>query len=152
MRLDTDPFPANVNVINFEEMKVLVHPDQADTTKGKSVIVSDEPRVRMLKPRNPEPGKWKVNQWPGPCHRVKSTSYMLLEKYTRQPGPSVFRRLGASCSSIPQTSMQYMCGGTLLVLAWCVGVGTLQVSVHHPNAETGKGLHGERARRSGSLW
>jgi hypothetical protein len=61
MRLDTDPFPANVNVIDFDGKKVLVHLEQADTTKGESVIVTDEPRVRMLKPRNPELGKWKVN-------------------------------------------------------------------------------------------
>jgi hypothetical protein len=35
MKLDTDPFPAIVNMINFEEVKVLVHPDQADSTRGK---------------------------------------------------------------------------------------------------------------------
>jgi hypothetical protein len=27
MKLDTDPFPANVNTVNFEEVKVLVHPE-----------------------------------------------------------------------------------------------------------------------------
>jgi hypothetical protein len=32
MKLDTDPFPANVNTINFDEVKVLVHPEQADST------------------------------------------------------------------------------------------------------------------------
>jgi hypothetical protein len=67
MKLDTDPFPANVNTINFEEVKVLVHPEQADSTRGKNVVVSDEPRPRMLKPRSPESGVWKVNQrrWTG---------------------------------------------------------------------------------------
>jgi hypothetical protein len=30
-----DPFLANVNMINFEENKVLVRTSQADTTKGK---------------------------------------------------------------------------------------------------------------------
>jgi hypothetical protein len=35
MRLDTDPFLANVNVIDFEGKKVLVRPSQADTMKGK---------------------------------------------------------------------------------------------------------------------
>jgi hypothetical protein len=39
MKLDTDPFPAIVNMINFEEVKVLVHPDQADSTRGKNVVV-----------------------------------------------------------------------------------------------------------------
>jgi hypothetical protein len=48
-------------MINFEKKKALVCSSQADTTKGKNVIMSDEPRVRMLKPRSPEPGEWKVN-------------------------------------------------------------------------------------------
>jgi predicted double-glycine peptidase len=74
MRLDTDPFPANVNMINFEEKRILVHTTQADTMKGKNVIVSDEPRVRMLKPRIPEPGVWTVNQCRWSSHRVKLTS------------------------------------------------------------------------------
>jgi hypothetical protein len=67
MKLDTDPFPANVNTIKFEEVKVLVHLEQADSMRGKNIIVSDEPRPRMLKPRSPEPGVWKVNQrwWTG---------------------------------------------------------------------------------------
>jgi hypothetical protein len=30
-------------------------------TPGKSVIVSDEPRQRMVKPRIPELGVWTVN-------------------------------------------------------------------------------------------
>jgi hypothetical protein len=53
MRLDTNPFPANVNMIDFEGKKVLVHPEQAHNTKGKSVVMSDESKVRMLKPPNP---------------------------------------------------------------------------------------------------
>jgi hypothetical protein len=48
-------------VIDFEGKKVLVHPSQANTTKGKCVVMSDEPRVKMLKPRNPKLGKWRVN-------------------------------------------------------------------------------------------
>jgi hypothetical protein len=42
MKLDTEPFPTNVNVINFEGKKVLVCPSQAETTYGKEVIISDE--------------------------------------------------------------------------------------------------------------
>jgi hypothetical protein len=47
-------------MINFEGKEVLVHPEQGDTTKGKNVVVSDEPRMRMLKPHNLELGEWKV--------------------------------------------------------------------------------------------
>jgi hypothetical protein len=37
MKLDTDPFPMNVNMIIFEEKRVLVHTSQADTTRGENV-------------------------------------------------------------------------------------------------------------------
>jgi hypothetical protein len=35
--------------------------DQAETTKGKNVVVFDELRNRMIKPHNPEIGMWKEN-------------------------------------------------------------------------------------------
>jgi hypothetical protein len=94
MKLDTDPFPANINMINFEEVKVLMHSRQADSTRGKNVIASDEPRARMIKPKIPEPGMWNLNQrrWTRP--RVKPTSAMLLEKYTEQQKKNVFQWLG----------------------------------------------------------
>jgi hypothetical protein len=56
MRLVTDPFPANVNLINCEKKRVLVRTSQADTTHGKN------PRWKMVKPKRPEPGVWTVNQ------------------------------------------------------------------------------------------
>jgi hypothetical protein len=91
MKLDTEPFPTNV--INFEDKKELVRPSQADTTQGKEVIVSDKPRVKMIKPRSLEPGVWKVNyrRWSGT--RVKPST-MLLKKYTRK-WRNVFQRLGS---------------------------------------------------------
>jgi hypothetical protein len=42
MKLDTDPFLMNVNMINFEEQRVLVCTSQANTMKGKNVVVSDK--------------------------------------------------------------------------------------------------------------
>jgi hypothetical protein len=62
MRLDASPFPVNVNMINFEGKCVLVWMSQADTTKGKRVIVSNEPRWKMMTPKNLEPGVWKTNE------------------------------------------------------------------------------------------
>jgi hypothetical protein len=152
MRLDTNPFPANVNVIDFDGKKVLVHLEQADTTKGESVIVTDEPRVRMPKPRNPEPGKWKVNQRLRLHRRVKLTSDMLLEKYMRQRCPSVFQRLGASSSSVPWISLWNICGDTLLVLARRMGVGTLRVLMHHLDTETREGPPREWVCQPENLW
>jgi hypothetical protein len=59
MKLDLDPIP--VAMINFEEKKVLVWTDQAGSTKGKRVVVSDELRARMVKPKSLEPRVWKRN-------------------------------------------------------------------------------------------
>jgi hypothetical protein len=57
------------------------------------VVMSDEYRPRMVKPRGPEPGVWKVNQrrWTSP--RVTPTSDTLIEKYIRQRRKCVFQRL-----------------------------------------------------------
>jgi hypothetical protein len=42
MELDTNSFP--VNVIEFEQKKMLVRTNQATTTKGKNVVISDDLR------------------------------------------------------------------------------------------------------------
>jgi hypothetical protein len=59
MKMYTDPFP--VDVINFEEKKILVRSDQAESTRGKNVVVSDQLRTCMMKPKNLEIGVWKEN-------------------------------------------------------------------------------------------
>jgi hypothetical protein len=40
MKLDTDPFP--VGMIEIEHKKILVRMDQAETTKGKNMVISDD--------------------------------------------------------------------------------------------------------------
>jgi hypothetical protein len=65
MRLDIDLFPLNVNLINFKEKKVLVRTSEADTTQGKNVIISDEPRLKMIKPKSPEPGCARLTRGDG---------------------------------------------------------------------------------------
>jgi hypothetical protein len=82
MKLDTDAFP--VGMVNLEEKKVLVRSDLEGTTMGKNVIVSDDLRNKMIKPRNPEPGVWKENVRWEPAWRMKPTSSMLIERYMRQ--------------------------------------------------------------------
>jgi hypothetical protein len=59
MKLDMDPFP--VGMVELEQKKILVRTDQAETTKGRNVVVSDDLRNRMIKPHNPEVGMWKEN-------------------------------------------------------------------------------------------
>jgi hypothetical protein len=54
MKLDTDPFP--VGMVKLMNKKVLLCTDQAETTKGKNVVVSNELCNRMIKPHNSEIG------------------------------------------------------------------------------------------------
>jgi hypothetical protein len=76
MKLDTDPFP--VNMIEFEQKKVLMCIDQDETTKGKSMVISDELRNRMIKPRSPKVGVWKENMQRMSAWRIMPTSGMLI--------------------------------------------------------------------------
>jgi hypothetical protein len=54
MQLDIKPFP--VFMVELGHRKILVWSSQADTTKGKNVIVSDDLRNKMMKPHSPEVG------------------------------------------------------------------------------------------------
>jgi hypothetical protein len=56
MKLDMNPFP--VSMVELEHKKNLVHIDQAETTKGKNVVISDDLRNRMIKPHKPR--DWHV--------------------------------------------------------------------------------------------
>jgi hypothetical protein len=59
MKLDADPFP--IGMVELELKKILVRTDQAENTKGKNVIVSDDLQNHMIKPHNSEVGVWKEN-------------------------------------------------------------------------------------------
>jgi hypothetical protein len=39
MKLDKDPFLANMNTVELDGKKVLVRPSQAESTKGKEVVI-----------------------------------------------------------------------------------------------------------------
>jgi hypothetical protein len=71
MKLDIDPFP--IGMIELMDKKILVHTDQAETTKGKNVVISYELRNWMIKPYNLEIGVWKENVLRKPTKRVKPT-------------------------------------------------------------------------------
>jgi hypothetical protein len=51
MKLDMNPFP--IIMVELEHKKNLVRTDQAETTKGKNVVISDDLRNRMIKPHKP---------------------------------------------------------------------------------------------------
>jgi hypothetical protein len=82
MKLDVDPFL--MDMINFEEKKVLVRTDRANTTKGKRVVVSDDLRQGMMRSRNLEVGVWKENVPRKSYTKWKLTSSFLMEKYMRR--------------------------------------------------------------------
>jgi hypothetical protein len=69
MKLNVDPFL--VNTVRFEEKKVLVRIDQAESTKGKNVIVFDELHNWMIKPRSPQVGVWKENTARRPTRKIR---------------------------------------------------------------------------------
>jgi hypothetical protein len=74
-----DPFP--VDMINFEEKRVLVRIDQAATIEGKRVVVSDDLRQRMLKPKNPEPSmRNQVAQANGQAESSNKILIRLIKK------------------------------------------------------------------------
>jgi hypothetical protein len=62
IKLDKDPFPVNMNMVKLEGKKVLVRLSQAETTKGKEVIIGEERPPRMIKPKSPKDGQWKNNE------------------------------------------------------------------------------------------
>jgi hypothetical protein len=73
---------------------VLVQTDQAESTKGKRVVVSNQLRTWMVKPRNPEPRVRNRNELRKQRLEWKPASDFLIEKYTRMRRGGVFGRLG----------------------------------------------------------
>jgi hypothetical protein len=62
MKLDKDPFPTSMDVVELEGKKIMVLPSQAKSTKGKEVVIGEERQLRMIKPKSPKGGQWKKNQ------------------------------------------------------------------------------------------
>jgi hypothetical protein len=81
MKVDTDPFP--VGMVELEQKKILVCTDQAETTNGRNMVVSDDLRNQMIKPHNPKVGMWNLNVQSKSARKVKPTSAMLIEKEQR---------------------------------------------------------------------
>jgi hypothetical protein len=81
MKLDKDPFPANMNTVELDGKKVLIQPSQAESTKDKEVIIGKERQPRMIKPKNQEVGRWKKNERSKPQSHPKVTFNILMAKY-----------------------------------------------------------------------
>jgi hypothetical protein len=81
MKLDEDLFQANMNTVELEGNKVLVRPSQTESTKGKEVIIGEERRPRMIRPKNKKNGRWKKNERSKPWSHPKTTFDSFLAKY-----------------------------------------------------------------------
>jgi hypothetical protein len=90
MNHDVNPFP--VDMTNSKEKKILVRTSQATTTKWKNIIVSNEPRARMIKPQQPEVGVWKANEHKKKQPEWSPTSSFLAEKYLWEQEQDCFSR------------------------------------------------------------
>nr|AAM08815.1 Hypothetical protein [Oryza sativa Japonica Group] len=128
MKLDHDPFP--VNTINFNDKKMLIRPEQAESTKGKGVVIG-EPRPKMIVPKKPEVGVWKENKSEASTskapRKTKVTFDMLLEKYEKQGGERA-RNKGKRPRSIPPRerfgSLSNAAAGLSLSLLYAMGGNT----------------------------
>jgi hypothetical protein len=58
MMLDEDPFLTNMNMVKLDGKKVLVQPSQAQSTKGKEVVIGEERTSWMIKPKSLKDGQW----------------------------------------------------------------------------------------------
>ena len=56
MKVDQNPFPAHTYVLELRNPKVLIRPNQAESTKGKNVIFGEE-RFEPSKSHQETPGK-----------------------------------------------------------------------------------------------
>jgi len=53
MKVDQNPFPAHTHMLELNNPKVLIRPNQADSTKGKNVIIGEErPEKEVLQNKN----------------------------------------------------------------------------------------------------
>jgi hypothetical protein len=51
----------NMSMVELDGKKVLVRPSQAESTKGKEVIIGEEQPPRMINPKSLKDGKWQKN-------------------------------------------------------------------------------------------
>jgi hypothetical protein len=57
MKLDKDPFLANMNMVELDGKKVLVRPSQTESAKDKDIIIREERSSRMIKSKSPKIGQ-----------------------------------------------------------------------------------------------
>jgi hypothetical protein len=63
--------------------KVLVRPSQAESTKGKDVIIGEEWPPRMIKLKSLKDVQWQKNERSKPQQRPKAIFDILMDKYKK---------------------------------------------------------------------
>jgi hypothetical protein len=81
MKLNKDPFSVNMNTIELDGKKVLIQPSQVELTKCEEVVIGEVRQPRMIRPKNPEIGRWTKNEGSRPRSRPKVTSDVIMAKY-----------------------------------------------------------------------
>jgi hypothetical protein len=81
MKLDKDPFPVNMNMVELDGKRVLVWSSQTESTKGKEIVTGEERPPRMIKPKSPKDGQWQKNKGSKPQQHTKATFDILMAKY-----------------------------------------------------------------------
>jgi hypothetical protein len=95
MKVNINPFP--IDAIDFENKKILIRSDQAESTKEKNVAIDDNAAPRMIKSKNTKIGVQKVNERKiKSAPKPKPTVKQLLDKYTSRKANNVFSRLGGT--------------------------------------------------------
>jgi hypothetical protein len=62
MKLNKDPFLANMHMVELNGKKTLVRPSHAESTKGKEVVIVEKQSPRMIKPKGSKDGQWQKNE------------------------------------------------------------------------------------------
>jgi hypothetical protein len=81
MKLNKDLFPTDMNMVELDGKKILIQPSQAESTKGKEVIIGEKRPPRMLKPKYSKDGQWKKNERSKSQECPKVTFDILMAKY-----------------------------------------------------------------------
>jgi hypothetical protein len=81
MKLNRDTFPVNMNMVELDGKKVLVQPSQAESAKGKEVIIGEEWPLRMIKLKTLKDGQWQKNDGSKPKLCPEATFDILMAKY-----------------------------------------------------------------------
>ena len=56
MKVDQNPFPAHAHILELNNLKVLIRPNQAESAKEKNIIIG-EVRTKLSKSRQDVPAK-----------------------------------------------------------------------------------------------